>query len=643
MIKKISCLFMLLLTLVACDKGDGTPQNSITLKNGASAEHTFFADVMQPTSAIEFTADHSWVARVNTVAPKAEASNLDWLTLSKYSGEAGDHRISLTLKENLSGVVRKAIVSIACGDATLEITIEQKAETATGEINTPVAITDEAFKAYLIENFDLNDNSSLEISEMRLISVISTDNAQIKSLEGIEHCKNLTSLEIYNTPISVFDFSFAPRFESLIIGSPTASNIKITADALAELKLMNVPKTTAVDAYPSEKLSSIDLFKTDLTSIDVLRFANLDHLSIDEVSVAKFDLSKLSKLKSVNLSKVDIAELVISNPELTTFTLWDSKIPSIDLSSATNLGMTYFGGINYIEHLNIGAVDLPLNEENSWGKFQLELRTSANSLTIVSEKLAYITVEGGSLSDIDVKGCKSLVSLIVNGVVKSEIESATKITSADKMTELIIQKSRINNLDLTACPSLDSFMLNFHFADNFVLKANEKLTAIHISDGTWVGTESMRSTTQAIELVGCKNVQTIECTGIATLQSLNATSCVKLKSIDVRNNKLQNLTIPATATLETLRCDNNEITALDLTGCTELYNVICTNNKLVELDVSMCDLRDIRTYPYPSYFPLECKMSSLKKVYLKQGAQINGISYRHNSDYIDDATTVEFK
>ncbi len=125
----VSLLAMGLVAAACSDSNDDGPK-SVELTGGTSTEQTVYADETQKPESITFKAVAPWTATVTEVATKAEAGRVDWLTLSAYSGEAGDVSLTMTLKVNTTGHDRKAEIRIICGDTTIVITVEQKATKA---------------------------------------------------------------------------------------------------------------------------------------------------------------------------------------------------------------------------------------------------------------------------------------------------------------------------------------------------------------------------------------------------------------------------------------------------------------------------------------------------------------------------------
>lgn len=128
------CLLSALL-VAGCGEDSDTGHN-ISLDKGTPTTQIIYADQTRPGSGagITFTAQEAWTATVTEVATtKAEGSTVDWLALSAYSGGPGQYTLTLTLKENWTGLDRKAKIEIRCGGDVITITVEQKATTQEGD------------------------------------------------------------------------------------------------------------------------------------------------------------------------------------------------------------------------------------------------------------------------------------------------------------------------------------------------------------------------------------------------------------------------------------------------------------------------------------------------------------------------------
>lgn len=127
-----SLLLLLAVALTSCDEVLGT-QGQIELADGTSTSLVLSADE-NLEATIKFTAESSWTASVNELAVSKSSDGVSWLTLSGYSGEAGENTITISLIKNYTCVSRKAEIKIVCGDSEVVITVEQKGEAASGNI-----------------------------------------------------------------------------------------------------------------------------------------------------------------------------------------------------------------------------------------------------------------------------------------------------------------------------------------------------------------------------------------------------------------------------------------------------------------------------------------------------------------------------
>lgn len=128
--------FIMCSVLAACGDGDGNEPKEIVLKDGSQASQTIYANETKgKDEGIRFSTTGPWTAEVTEATTRAAGSEVDWLKLNQYSGDkAGDYTLTLTLKENLTGADRKAVIRISCNGTTITITVEQKAKKEDGTI-----------------------------------------------------------------------------------------------------------------------------------------------------------------------------------------------------------------------------------------------------------------------------------------------------------------------------------------------------------------------------------------------------------------------------------------------------------------------------------------------------------------------------
>ena len=106
------------MVFTACDGiDDGT--KAIEFTDDTKPVQTFYAD--DTAGSVKFRAADAWTAEI----VDATRAGIDWLTLSQYSGEAGECEINVTIEENATGEERKAEIRIICGDTVITVTVTQ--------------------------------------------------------------------------------------------------------------------------------------------------------------------------------------------------------------------------------------------------------------------------------------------------------------------------------------------------------------------------------------------------------------------------------------------------------------------------------------------------------------------------------------
>ncbi len=162
--------FIICSVFAACSDGEGNEPKEVVLKDGAQTSQTIYADETKgKNEGIEFTTTGPWTAEVTEVATRATDNGVDWLKLNQYSGDkAGDYTLTLTLKENLTGVDRKATIKIICNSTVITISVEQKGKKEDGTI--PEFLSGKLLSKiqYTTEYDDNNGNESSGKSEISL-------------------------------------------------------------------------------------------------------------------------------------------------------------------------------------------------------------------------------------------------------------------------------------------------------------------------------------------------------------------------------------------------------------------------------------------------------------------------------------------
>ncbi len=119
------------------DDDDDNKNGKIVLAEGQEKVMNF--DANQTSGSLNFVAAANWTLTLRADEHASQgAANIDWLTLSRTTGQPGNTVVDFTLKPNKTGVSRTAYIAIECDDETKTIRINQRANDDPG-IDKPEA------------------------------------------------------------------------------------------------------------------------------------------------------------------------------------------------------------------------------------------------------------------------------------------------------------------------------------------------------------------------------------------------------------------------------------------------------------------------------------------------------------------------
>ena len=75
---------------------------------------------------VKFQAYNDWRVSVERDSSEESSSSLDWLSLSEYSGKAGQHTLSISISENTTDTTRNAKVIFYCGMKRVVVNVTQE-------------------------------------------------------------------------------------------------------------------------------------------------------------------------------------------------------------------------------------------------------------------------------------------------------------------------------------------------------------------------------------------------------------------------------------------------------------------------------------------------------------------------------------
>lgn len=203
-------------------------------------------------------------------------------------------------------------------------------------------MVDASFMKYCYDNYDLNKDSKVSMSEAAAIKeMIIPVSVKLNSIKGIEYFTNLTALRFQYSKTAEeesLDLKYNLSLRSLIIENGNLKTLLVSKNlALEELVCMH-NKLTSLDVSKNIALKSLACYNNPLTSLDVSNNETLEYLSIGLDQIQSIDLSKNKNLISLDCYNGILSSLDLSkNPALKRLFCDDNRLTTLDLSKNTKL------------------------------------------------------------------------------------------------------------------------------------------------------------------------------------------------------------------------------------------------------------------------------------------------------------------
>lgn len=206
-------------------------------------------------------------------------------------------------------------------DETEEFYSDAEAEETTNTLLTENSETDivinednfpdEAFRKYVAENFDIDQDEVLSCAEVDAITEIDVFGKNVSDLKGIEYFTNLESLGLDVSGVKSLDLSHNT--------------------ALIDLSCYD-SKLESLDVSNNINLEYLYCAGNEFSELDLRNNTKLKELDCSSLNLAKLDVSNMSMLELLNCGYNDLQELDVSNNhELTYLDCNDNHITELNL------------------------------------------------------------------------------------------------------------------------------------------------------------------------------------------------------------------------------------------------------------------------------------------------------------------------
>ncbi|MGM9767795.1 MAG: leucine-rich repeat domain-containing protein [Candidatus Cryptobacteroides sp.] len=391
-------------------------------------------------------------AAVKTNAPSFEVST----SYSWIGAEVRDGQIYVWMKSENSGQAeRDGSVQVFAvgknGDVLAEcaISISQQAGedgTSTGESQ----FADPIFAAYVLENFDYDQDGVISKSEAESVKSIDVDSYGVTSLEGISMFTNLEDIDLSGNAIKVVDLRDMDKLQYLVLqNSGTETLLLGGCTGLTSIIARN-NSLKDVDLSDQTGIQFLDLGQNLLTSFSISGRSGLQYVAVDMNSLSTLTIEGCPNIKTLACHKNSLEALdITSMPRIDWLDCSDNNIKSLDLPAGSAL-ISLMCSDNLLKSLDLG----------------------------LCSSLKYLTCRTNMLESIDVTACKDIVKLDcgANPIADLQLEGCTNLVT------LLCDNCSLEALDLAQFAALETLECNGNAISTLDVSSNSLLARLYCQD-----------------------------------------------------------------------------------------------------------------------------------------------------------------
>ena len=345
-----------------------------------------------------------------------------------------------------------------------------------------INIPDVNFKIFVATKYDTDGDGRIrysEIKDVKELSFVST----INSTEGIEYFEHLEKVYFWQGLTSSPDFSYNKNLRHLSISGKSNSGnesitLDLTANELLDTLVVQHHGLLGINLGSNSHLKVVTIISTPLTDIDLNSCSNLRKLSLYSNKLLSLNIRDLKLLEEVNCEGNLFKRISITGCEkLATFKGgYNPNLISVDLSGS---GFISFKRL-YSDLFNGGTANLEeliLNEclslENVTSNHMFKKLSLQGCIMLKS--LSFEDIYSNSdVASVNVNDCVRLQNFNARSYYGSAGQwSSPNITELSlnncvALSSLIINSSKIKELDLSTCKNLKSLSTSTYLEKIYV-------------------------------------------------------------------------------------------------------------------------------------------------------------------------------
>ena len=485
-----------------------------------------------------------------------------------------ENKLRLNISENTTGAERIGKIKIVNTQQNISQTI-----TITQSAIPVLSIPDPNFKAYLVANYDQNNDNEISQSEIEKVTYLTLTGLSIASLEGIEHFTNLHSLSCDNNSLTELDLSKNTQLTGLACGYNKISKLilppnaeKMTSLSCCENKLTdkldcsNWANLTNLDCHDNNfttldltgcsELIGLSCASNNLTSLNVQDCSNLTILQCSSNRLSSLDISMCLNLTNLNCENNSLTTLDLNNcHNLTNLFCQNNKLSFLDISMCSKLSLLYCQG-NKLTSLTLGNASTLQAIDCSQNQLSSLIATSCTNLT-------RLECDNNNIRILDISNCYNLGDLIWDNNPFEEI-----------------------NLGDVASITFHNYIAGYKTTDYpYLRNALNNSTKLKITSSRYSRLDVSNNQLESLDISQSPNIQELYCT-YNNLTALDVTRHRQLAKLDCEVNRLTELNLETNSLLRYLKCNYNQLTALKTTNNPGLRTLEIKSNPIDLLDVS---------------------------------------------------------
>ena len=314
-------------------------------------------------------------------------------------------------------------------------------------VQSNVIFDDESFKAYCVNNFDLDGDGEVSYAEANVVTYISCSSKGISSLKGIEYFINLTRLSCDFNQLTSLDVSKNVMLEELNCYFNQLTSLDVSHNTALKVLSCNDNPLMSLDVSHNTVLTQLDCRGNQLLSLDVSHNTALTSLVCSINQLTSLDVSQNTSLTELSCDQNQLTSLDVShNTALTELLCHFNQLTSLDVSHNTALTELH------CVHNQLTSLDVSHNTA-----------------------LKVLSCTDNPLMSLDVSHNTALTSLLCdfNQLTSLDVSHNTALTG------LNCSSNQLTSLDVSQNTALTELTCSSNYLTSLDVSKNTALTVLH--------------------------------------------------------------------------------------------------------------------------------------------------------------------